>query len=155
MSRKKRVKIPFKPYLVKFLRAEYSWKTYSVHGQETTYLQLNPRLWKPKFSNRKWSKAFWRQPHADKIWLDVETVDTNLEKLWLLKNQLEDDFYNRMIGYAAARYGIMDSWGAIKQFLDQYGITESDYSMDSAYKRWQRSKTYKNLKKNVSNRQVI
>ncbi len=61
-------------------------------------------------------------------------------------------FFDEMISYVVARHDADGQptttvWSALVAFLRQYDIYESDYSMDNAYKYWQRSREYDEMKK--------
>lgn len=101
----------------------------------------------PTDTDRKKSRPVqYFQKAQGKSRLKILTRQSDLNKLYGLMRLYRQWFYRDMIQYAAARHGIMFVQTALREFLRKKEIYESDYSTEAAYKKWQRSKEYEELK---------
>ncbi|MFT7239219.1 MAG: hypothetical protein ACI93L_003319 [Cyclobacteriaceae bacterium] len=136
--RRKLISIPVPSHIKKFLICEYSYKDGIIHIQH--------RVIPPKYSRSTVYRKYFQEPNPDFIYIDVLTEDSKLYKLYGWINHIRERFTQRMVDYAAARYALQSTRKSIREFLVLYNITESEYAFDTAYKNWQRSKTYKHLR---------
>ena len=136
---KKLISIPVSPHIKKYLESEYPTRN--------GIIQIQQKIIPPKFGRTEAHRDYFTNPPDHYLYIKVETYDSRLYKLYAWKGHVEHSFIQKMIDYVAARYRIMYTSEAIREFLALYEITESEYSYETAYKNWQRSKTYKLLKK--------
>jgi hypothetical protein len=77
--------------------------------------------------------------------LRVLARQADISKLYQLMRYYRKRFYQELIDYAAARHNILPAQTALRDFLRNLDIYESDYSTEAAYKKWQRSQEYAQL----------
>lgn len=137
--------LPLRTHLVKYARREMEWK-------DGCLVLTNKRLLRPATLNtaqcQDYFKRVSKQPGFEMV--PVLTVDSRLYKLYVLVNWIDDSFSEKMLNYVEIRVLppiLQDIRPTIREFLALYEIYESDYSQNTAYKKWQRSKQYENYKR--------
>ena len=78
--------------------------------------------------------------------LRILSRQQRLDRLYGLMRHFTQSFYRDMIQYAVARHNIIPHQTALREFLRKMEIYESEYSTEAAYKKWQRSEEYQELK---------
>lgn len=101
-------------------------------------------------NSHNYRQYFKQKSESDNILLvPTLTIDSRLYKLYYFIQYLDDRFAEKMCDYVQVRALpplSMPATVAIRNFLALYDITESDYAMETAYKRWQRSLQYQQLR---------
>jgi hypothetical protein len=146
----KKIYLPLKPHLYKFVLREMEIK-------DGCLILSNKRLLRPATLNpEQYRDYFQRKAYDEDLkMIPVLTVDSRLYKLYAFVQYVDERFSEKMCDYIQLRALPpinQPAKAALRAFMDLYQICESDYGSDSAYKRWQRSIQYKNLK-NERNKQ--
>jgi len=134
------------------VRKEYEFKN-------DVLILSNTRLLRPHTLHpEKYRDYFIRQAYEkDMVLIPCVTIDSRLYKLYAFIQHVDDRFGEKMCDYIQIRVQQpiqMPAKTALREFLALYNIYESEYGSDTAYKRWQRSTQYKNLK-NERSKQTI
>lgn len=146
MSKKKAVYFPLQPHILKFVKrgARYGFikgvrHRLIVNGSiYKDQLTVSGRLFKPQKSNAVIKKYFDRLP-TDLPWVNIIMERPTKARLFALKNDLESDFANALFSeiLRTKSDGKSASEG-IRKFLIMNGLTEEEYSFDTAHRRWMR-----------------
>jgi hypothetical protein len=142
---KKKVFIPFPVHLVKFIKHEMDW------DDEGNLILTGKRLLRPARISAKEARHYFKNmAKNDQMQLvPALTVDSRLYKIYAFTKYVDSLFQEKMMNYVLIRalapiYA--DIRPTIREYLALYEIYESEYSQNTAYKRWQRSKQYIHLK---------
>lgn len=119
---------------------------------EGNLILTSKRLLRPARISAKEASYYFREiaKNSNMQMVPALTVDSRLYKLYAFTKYVDSLFQEKMMNYVQIRalapiYA--DIRPTIRDFLALYDIYESDYSQNTAYKRWQRSKQYIHLKK--------
>lgn len=93
----------------------------------------------------KETSQLYFMPAPGKVELSILTRQSDINKIYQLIRYYKHRFYQDMISYTAARHNILPAKTALREFLNKKEIYESEYSMEAAYKKWQRSDEYREL----------
>ena len=83
----------------------------------------------------------------------VLTKDSRLYKLYAWAQTIDHMFTKELETHVAAKFGMRTLPGmlyrtstAVRDFLAFYEITEEELSYETAYKKWQRTRSYQQIK---------
>jgi hypothetical protein len=126
----KKHKLPVKPYLQKYLQAQLVDGVYRC-DKRLVRVTTNSYNVLSYFEKHKESPSF--------IW--VEMHQSSLYTLFGLQVDLCNEFRSKLFSVMAfARKNTISARDAARQFLKEYGITDEEYSLESAYRSWERKK---------------
>lgn len=133
---KKRVQILVKAHIAKFLAPELN-----VNGE----IELAKCISFLKTNNGHSHYSYFERKDG-KVPLNVLMHRPSVRNMYALVRKWENDFKLRMhIMVEAYRSTGLPCMEAIRLFLAQYNISEEEYSIETAYKSWQRYKKEKDL----------
>lgn len=136
--------VPVFPHLKKFISKTYG--TGMIRTEETTVLgRLVTAALRDNRINKGYKGLYGQySPTAEiQLWLTKEQTELGprLNKLIRLNLDMDRVFKEALTGWIIAQEdsGMM-AYTACKAFLKFYNIDDSEYSLDAAYKHWQRYK---------------
>jgi len=140
-----------KPHLYRFAQRELKW------DMEGNIVLSQKRLIRPQtLTPRNYRNYFNVQSkNPDMILVPVLTIDSHTYKLFGFINYLNSRFIEKMCDYVEIRVMppvCAEARPCIREYLALYNISESEYSQNSAYKNWQRSQQYINVKNHSNER---
>lgn len=110
-------------------------------------VEISRKIIPPKHISTRAYRNYFMNPKDEYVYIEVETQDSKLYKLYAWICHINYLFTKKMLDYVMVRDGITSAYESIRQYLDYYGITESEYAHHNAYRNWMRSKEYKQLKR--------
>ena len=128
------------PHLVKFLEKEYDKNKQGV-------FVIRRKVIPPKYYVPPQVRYYFQHPPEGHVYIKVSTNDSKLYKLYAWIQHIDEHFSQLMTDYVSVRFDLQRVSDSIREFLALYEITESEYSYETAYKRWQRSRKYQSLRK--------
>lgn len=143
--------IPVYPHVRKFIRQTYAThfdkKTFHLTEHVTPGKLVTMALREKRSRNHLCAIGTGRPESAQKITDEITIALTThqmnlsprLSKLYRLNIDFDNLFKEHMITFLVAQYSMgTPVFHACKNFLEQYEIKETQFSVDTAYKYWQR-----------------
>lgn len=138
MKQRKKVRLYLEPYLYKFIQPMIKNGVLEVSGEMCR-----------KFKIRRTRHAYgyasvWEG--RKEVW--VAMYEPSPVRVYALVVHLRSLFHLEMLSTAQRK--LLNGFTAkesLSAFLKSYGITEHDYKLERAYKRWQRSQQYEEARR--------
>lgn len=137
--------IPVYPHVKKFILKKYRLREpviteeYSSFGKSVTLALKDNRL-RIDYNDSQFRD---RLKKSLKVVLTKEQMEfgPRLQKLIRINHAMDDAFKEHLITWVQAQFASgVPAYAACKMFLEFYRIDEKEYSLDAAYKLWQRAK---------------
>ncbi len=130
---------------MKFIKSHY-------YCNEAGELVISQKLFRPAHITTHKYRKYFKENIEDCNYELVPVLcrDSRLYKLYAFIQQMDDRFSECMCDFIMCRMmadSTVDAKNSLRDFLATYEITESDYSWETGYKRWQRSRQYKLVKR--------
>lgn len=145
ISNRRQYSLPIFPHLKKFIVKNYgagviTTEEGTVLGRIVTAVLRENRT--RKFSARDWPHHLQTTAMITiRLTTDQAGLSPKLSKLMRINLDMDKVFKDSLVGWILAQgeAGIL-AYPACKSFLDYYGIDSNEYSLDAAYKYWQRAR---------------
>lgn len=136
--------IPVFPHVKKFIQKKYRSSSQVICEEYTTLGKLvTLALRDGRQTTQQNSKALLRKHHSEEITLLLTSEQTRLSprlgKLLRINVDMDREFKAHMITWIEAGKAMnVPPYTSCKMYLVHYMIDEKEYSLDAAYKYWQR-----------------
>ncbi|MFY0628703.1 MAG: hypothetical protein JXR07_20590 [Reichenbachiella sp.] len=136
---KKYATIPLKKYLFKYICKYYA------DDFKNGKLVVKKRMVSTKLDSRVDYKRYLERVDDKYRELIILSHDTRSDYLFSFVNHVRTSFNQSLVEYVYGNHHRMTYSAAVREFLSSYQIYESEYSFESAYRTWTRSRLFKNL----------
>lgn len=138
------LELPVSSFSKKILLSEYGPEPLIFSSNDPTYQSLCYRA--PKYRHNL-EKLKWYLNDVIRIQINNKLARHIKENACQIGHHLWTLHIHQMIGWTNTSVMLNEpAKTSIERFYDYYGINEDDFSLESAYKRWQRWKRKKNVK---------